>query len=274
VVTIAVDASLRLARQKRRVHFASLADRRGDGHVTSWHDYYAATADRPVLAHLDDYPDALLIAGCDSCAATAVTRLFKRQPCFAASSWGHDDELDAALLLAGLRDSPAAGRHCFQTTFVRERYREYFAHAAYRLVWILREPRAAVCSLLRQRALPRRTALGLAPKCASGQRASRLEKACATYSATIRQTVELKERLGERVAVVDYDDLARDRARLLPALCRFASVDCDVHVLRHLHGKSVRKPTLASWEASIIDELALPAYRRARLATTLGVPHA
>jgi hypothetical protein len=273
VVTIAADASLRLARHKRRAHFASLVDRRGEHHITSWYDYYAATAHRPVLARLDDYPDALLIAGCDWSAATAITRLFKRLPTFADSSWDHDDELDGALLLAGLQQGPTDGRHCFQTTFVRERYREYFAHERYRLVWIVREPRAAVRSLLGQRALPRRTALGLAAKSASGQGASRLEKACATYVAAVRQTLELAERLGERVAVVDYDDLVADRARLLPALCRFASVSCDSRVLRHLHGKSVRKGALASWEAAIIDELALPAYRRARLAATLSLAH-
>ena len=272
MVTIATDASLGLARHKRRAHFASLVDRRGEHHITSWHGYYTATAHRPALAHLDDYPNALLIAGCDWSAATAITRLFKRLPTFADSSWVHDDELDGALLLSGLQQGPTDGRHCFQTTFVRERYREYFAHERYRLVWIVREPRAAVPSLLdHQRVLPRRTALGLTAKSASGQGASRLEKACATYVATIRQTLELAERLGERIAVVDYDELVADRARLLPALCRFASVNCDSRVLRHLHGKSVRKGALASFEAAIVDELALPAYRRARQAATLSL---
>jgi hypothetical protein len=273
VVTNAADASHQMARHKRRAHFASLVDRRSGYHITSWYGYYAAMADRPVLARLDDYPQALLIAGCDVSAATAITRLFKRLPSFADAAWDHDDELDGALLLGGLQQGTREGRHCFQTSFVRERYREYFSHDDYRLIWIVREPRAAVRSLLgdRQGALPRRTALGLAAKSEAGQGTSRLEKACAAYLASIRQTLELKERLGERVAVVDYDELTRDRARLLPALCRFAAVGCDSQVLRHLHGKSVRKGELASWEAAIVDQLALPAYRRARLAATLSV---
>ncbi|HUQ53059.1 MAG TPA: hypothetical protein VM692_12615 [Gammaproteobacteria bacterium] len=197
-------------------------------------------------------------------------------PSFAASSWGHDDELDGALLLAGLREPAMEGRHCFQTTYVRDRYREYFAHDGFRLVWIVREPRAAVRSLLGdgQRSLPRRTALGLAGKSSGGQLVSRLEKACAAYVESMRQTLELKERLGERMAVVDYDGLVADRVRLLPALCRFASVPCDSRVLRHLHGKSVRKGGLASWEGSIVDDLAMPTYRRARLVATLGAAHA
>jgi hypothetical protein len=125
----------------------------------------------------------------------------------------------------------------------------------------------------RGRALPARNALGLCGKSAGGQGTSRLEKACAAYLASIRQTTELKERLGERVAVVDYDELAADRNRLLPALCRFAGVACDAHVLRHLHGKSVRKGSLAGFEAAIVDQLALPAYRRARAAATLSLAH-
>ena len=111
----------------------------------------------------------------------------------------------------------------------------------------------------------------MAGKSAGGHGASRLEKACATYLASIRQTLELKERLGERIAVVDYDELAAERAQLLPALCRFASVPCDSHLLRHLHGKSVRKGVLASWEAAVVDQLTLPAYRRARVAATLSL---
>jgi hypothetical protein len=275
VVTIAVDASLRLARHKRRAHIAQLVSRRGDHGIASWSDFYAALADEALLAKLDDYPESLLISGCDWAATTAVTRLFKRLPGFAASSWGHDDELDGALLLAGRSEHRAAGRHCFQTTYVRERYREYFRHDRFKLIWIVREPRAAVYSLLerRDRALPSRTVLGLTGKSAGGQGASRLEKACAAYLASIRQTVELKERLGDRVAVIDYDELAAHRNRLLPALCRFASVSCDAHVLRHLHGKSVRKGALASFEAAIVDELALAAYRRARSAATLSVAH-
>ena len=276
VVTIAADATFRLALQKRLSHISSLVHARGGHDFTSWAAFSAAMADRPLLDRLDEFPNALLIAGCDWSATTAVTRLFKRLSCFADSSWGHDDELDGALLLAGLRSRQSLARHCFQTTYLRERWHEYFEHEGFRLVWIVREPRAAVHSLLgnRQKQLPRRTALGLAGKSAEGHAASRLERACAAYVASIRQTLELKQRLGSRVAIVDYDELARNRERLLPALCRFASVDCDTALLRHLHGKSVRKGALASWEAMVIDELASPAYRHARLAATLSADHA
>ena len=274
MVTIAADAALRLARYKRRAHLTELVHRRGNPGITSWPGFYAAMADRPLLARLDDYSNALLIAGCDWSAVTAITHLFKRLPGFADSSWSHDDELGGALLLAGLSPYTASGRPCFQTTYLGERYREYFAHEHFKLVWIVREPHAAVRSLLsrRERGLAPRAASGLAGK-AEGQGASRLEKACAAYVASIRQTLDLKEQLGERVAVIDYDELSADRNRLLPALCRFASVGCDASLLRHLHGRSVQKGVLASFEAAIVDQLTLPAYRRARCATTLSVAH-
>lgn len=274
MVTIAADAALRLARYRRRAHFTELAHRRPSAVIKSWPAFYAAVADRPLLAKLDDYGDSLLIAGCDWSAVTAVTHLFKRLPGFADSAGRHEDELDGALLLAGLRPHRAPGRPLFQTTYVGERYREYLAHEDFKLVWIVREPRAAVRSLLssRERACTPGPACGLAGSSA-GQGSSRLEKACTAYIASIRQMLELKEQLGKHIAVVDYDELSADRNRLLPALCRFASVDCNANLLRHLHGKSTRKGGLASFEGAIVDELAMPAYRRARSVETLSVTH-
>jgi hypothetical protein len=267
VASIAADASLRLARQRRRAHFDALLDWPPGRTIGSWADFYAAFANRPWLARLDDYPDALLVAGCDPAATTALARLFKRLPSFAHPAHQRDDELDGALRLAGLSQQPAAGRHCFDTSHLRERYYEYFTHERFRLLWVIREPRSAVRSLL-----DARTRLPLHDGTARARRAraSRLERACATYLSSIRQTMELKTRLRERIAIVDYDELATHRAKLLPALCRFADIHFDNLLLRHLHGKSVRKGELASWEAMVVDQLTLPAYRRACAASTLG----
>lgn len=272
MVTIAADAALRLARYKRRAHFTELAHRRVAAEVSSWPDFFAAVADRPLLATLDDYRDPLLISGCDWSAVTAITHLFKRLHGFGDFEWSPCDELDGALLLAGLGPPRrVSGRPCFQTTYIGERYREYLAHEHFKLVWIVREPHAAVHSSLSPRGRERARGSAFGDSAPLG--ASRLEKACKAYTANLRQMLELKERLGERVAVVDYDELAADRTRLLPALCRFAAVGCNASLLRHLHGKSVRKGTLASFEAAIVEQLAMPAYRRARCAGTLSIAH-
>ena len=50
MVTIAADASPRLARDKRRAHFSELVHRRGDQGITAWPDFYAALADQPPKA--------------------------------------------------------------------------------------------------------------------------------------------------------------------------------------------------------------------------------
>jgi hypothetical protein len=83
VVTIAADAALRLARYRRRAHFSELAHQLVDGEITSWAEFYAAVADRPLLARLDDYRDPLLIDGCDWLAVTAIAHLFTRLHGFA-----------------------------------------------------------------------------------------------------------------------------------------------------------------------------------------------
>ena len=262
VVTTTADAFFRPAGPAHWRQLDPTFDER-DGLVASWPRFHAATAGRALFARLGDYPAALLIAGCDRPATTAITRMFKRVPCFAGSDWGHDDELEGALLLAGLREPQHSERHCFQTSYVGARYAEYFAHADFRLIWLVREPRAAVFSLLGERQRARPTSAEPADDQPTSTGGSRLEQACATYIATVRQTLELKQRLGKRIAVIDYDALIADRARLLRALCRFAAVEYDQRLLGHLHGKSTRRGILASWEAAIVDSRALPAYRRA-----------
>jgi hypothetical protein len=249
--------------------------------VETWSDFREHVASRahPLLARLDDYDDSLLIAGCDWPSTTAVARLLKRSTCFADHGFGHDDELDGALLLAGYVTRFSKGRHCFQSTYLHDRYREYFDHEGFRLIWILREPRAVVSSMLNRW---KRLALDAQPGDAGEAStrggligASRLDKACAAYAALAKQAFELHARLGRRIAIVDYDELTAHRDEYLPQLCAFARVPFEHQLLSHLHGKSVHKGhTLAAWEAARVDELAAPAYLRARALCAAGGAHA
>src|SRR5262249_31936917 len=106
------------------------------------------TPERPLLAHLDEFRDSLLIAGCQRSGTTALARLFKRADGIADCDFGEDDELDAALLLSGWVRRFTSGRHCFQTTYLNDRYSEYFEHSDFRLIWMVREPRSVVYSML------------------------------------------------------------------------------------------------------------------------------
>src|ERR1044071_6040494 len=71
--------------------------------ITSWTDFdeLVALPGRALLERLDDYEDSLLVAGCAGSGTTAIARLFKRTDGIADYGFGHDDELDGALLLAG-----------------------------------------------------------------------------------------------------------------------------------------------------------------------------
>ena len=70
-----------------------------------------------LLATLDDYLDPILVAGCQRSGTTALARLLKRADGMIDHAFGHDDELDGALLLAGYATRGTDGRHCFQTRY-------------------------------------------------------------------------------------------------------------------------------------------------------------
>jgi len=254
--------------------------------VHSWSDFNQVVkqSDRPLLARLDDYEDSVLVAGCQRSGTTAVARMLKRADGIADYGFGHDDELDGALLLAGYVGRLADGRHCFQTTYVDDRFSEYFEHAGFRLIWMLREPRSVVYSMLhnwKRGALNHlHDACGAAatsgierPRSMLGQwiGPSRLDKACASYIARTEQTFALRARLGSCMAVVDYGDLVSHKDVLLPQVCEFAQIPYDRELTRRLHGKSVHKgDRLAEWEAEYVDKACSAVYRRARELRTLG----
>jgi hypothetical protein len=243
-------------------------------------------SDQPLLARLDDYDDSVLVAGAHRCGNTALARLLKHADGIADHCFGADDELDGALLLAGYVARHTDGRHCFQTTYLNDRYTEYFEHDDFRLIWVLREPRSVVREWLQsfKRFGPRRSVEDLPARAsgASARRApaagssacSRLERACASYVAKTEQTFALRERLGARMAIVDYDDLVAHREVLLPQLCEFADVPYDRELARQLHGKSARNSDhLAAWETRHIDDRCADVYRKARALRTIGAEY-
>jgi hypothetical protein len=257
--------------------------------VHSWADFHDVVKrpEQPLLARLDDYGDSVLVAGCQRSGTTAVTRLFKKADGIADTGFGSDDELDGALLLAGYVERFSTGRHCFQTTYLNDRFLEYLDHDDFRLVWMLREPRSVIYSMLhnwRRGALNRLyAACGRQHLSADRPRSllsewmgpSRLEKACASYVAKTHQTRVLRDKLGDRMAIVDYDDLVSNKDTLFPQLCEFASIPYDKDLIGQLHRKSVRKgDRMPGWEAEYVDNICRPAYRDALELRTFGVEQA
>lgn len=252
--------------------------------INSWGQFhrFVKLPDRPLLAQLDAFDDSILVAGCQRSGTTALARLLKRSRRITDFRFGHDDELDGALLLAGRVESFAGGRRCFQTTYLNDRYPEYFEHEDFRLIWILREPAAVVYSMLhnwKRGALNRLYDAcvradgtgrdGLHARTWIGP--SRLDKACASYAAKTTQTFRLHDVLGDRMLIIDYDDLVRRKEALLPRICEFADVPFEPAFLGHLHGKSVRNGVrLSVRETARVEKLCVPVYRQARELRTLG----
>ncbi|HUQ51836.1 MAG TPA: sulfotransferase domain-containing protein [Gammaproteobacteria bacterium] len=255
--------------------------------IRSWAAFHSVVKqpDRPLLAKLDDYTAPILVAGCQRSGTTALARLLKRADGVVDHEFGHDDELDGALLLAGHVTRPLEGRQCFQTTYLNDRYPEYFEHRDFRLIWMLREPRSVVYSMLynwKRGALNRLFDACGAEVLARGQHEpprfgatwlgpSRLTKACASYVAKTGQTFVLAERLGDRMAVVDYDELVAHKHELLPRLCEFVGVPYSPRLADALHDRSVNKRSrLGKRDGETVDRFCLDVYDRARAVRTIG----
>lgn len=258
--------------------------------IDSWAEFHRVVKrpGRALLARLGDYVDSVLVAGCQRSGTTALTRLLKRSEVLADYGFGPDDELDGALLLAGYVNRFTSGRHCFQTTYLNDHFPEYYDHERFKLVWLLREPASVVYSMLHNW---RRSALDrLYEACGRGvaesfeRRSSsltpllglsRLDKACASYVAKTEQTAVLKERLGAKIMIVDYDDLVVNKAVLLPQIFDFVGLEFKPELLGHLHAKSVhRGKRLSDREARRVEETCRAVYERNRRLTTIGAGRA
>ncbi len=191
-----------------------------------------------LLKNLDNFPDPVLIAGCQRSGTTMLSRIITKSEGMVNYWFGHDDELDAAIILSGYVDHKPAGRYCFQTTYLNENYHEYFEHNGYKIIWILRNPYSVVYSMLNNW---KRFALNeLFQGCASDLldnkekrryelfgiwSISRLKRACFSYNAKTSQVFELKKRLGETtILVVDYDELVLNKEQVLSAMYTFTNM--------------------------------------------------
>jgi hypothetical protein len=207
---------------------------------------------RRLLARLDRYSDSVLVGGCQRSGTTALSRTLRYGKGMANFRFCDDDELAGALLLSGHVESAIVGRYCFQTTYLNDQFAEYFDADNFRLVWVIREPAAVVHSMLHDwnRAALRRlfescgkTYLGdvddYRPRLFSYASPTSLEMACASYIAKATQTFRLAERLGNRLLIVDYDELIGCKHSLLPEIFAFAGIEPDPAAMELLQNRSV-----------------------------------
>jgi hypothetical protein len=95
---------------------------------------------------------------------------------------------------------------------------------------------------------------------------SRLRKACLSYNAKTAQTKILNKTLSpDRIMIVDYDDLIRNKNILMPKIYDFVDLKYSVELASRLHTKSLSKADRFSQkEAEVIESVCMPFYQEAR----------
>lgn len=233
-----------------------------------------------LLKRLDEFPNSILVAGCQRSGTTVLSRVLTGTAGMVNYWFGKDDELAAALLLAGRVAHEPRGRYCFQTTYVNECYHEYFAHRnGHRLIWVLRNPFSVVYSLVYHwrrfafNELFRACGMPLLDADESKRYrrfgvwgVNRVTRACLSYQGKVSQIFEISKRMGEdRVLVVEYDDIVEHRDKLLPYIYDFVDLSFKNEYGQSIHARSLRKAEkLSSKEFAKIETLCVPVYHEAK----------
>lgn len=245
-------------------------------------------AQQPLLAGLARHPDCVLVAGCQRSGTTMLTRLIARSRGFQSLALTADDELDAALVLAGEVSVPVDRRYCFQTTYLNERYAEYrLLQPGQRLIWVLRNPRSVVYSMLYNW---RRYGLNeLYDSCVAAQPAgaqqisrralfgpSRAERACIAYAGKTAQIMVIRELIpATQLLVIDYDRMVAAPQEWLPRIFAFIGAAYDPRYTDGIRADSVHKAQAMSRSlAARVESLAAPAYRQCAQLIADGSPGA
>jgi hypothetical protein len=194
-----------------------------------------------------------------------LTRIIARSSGFRGLALTRDDELDAALALCGEIDLPLNQRYCFQTTYLNERYNEYaMMDDSHRLVWVLRNPRSVVYSMVNNW---RRFALNeLYEACGSTLASTRrerntqwpwpfgptrLEMACLSYIAKTSQILEIRKLIPtQQLLVIDYDALVDSPHEWLTRIFAFIDEPYDPVYAQQVSPSSKEKASRLSRKAN------------------------
>jgi hypothetical protein len=233
---------------------------------------------RPLLKALPQYPTSVLVAGCQRSGTTMLTRVIAGSRGFQRFRFTHDDELDAALILAGEVDVPQSRRYCFQSTYLNECYREYRSLQPHqRLIWVLRNPYSVVHSMIfnwRRFAL-RELYAAVGTGCSRSLTSleawigwfhspSPAEMACAAYRGKTAQVLAIREFVRpSQLMVVDYDELVQTPGEWFRRIFAFIGEPFDVRCIDGVRADSIRRAdTMSPGLKRRIDEVAMPTYRK------------
>lgn len=237
-----------------------------------------------LLGHLDEFPDSVLVTGCQRSGGTMLSRVITNSAGMVNYCSDGDDELDAALLLSGQVPHKPRGRYCFQTTYLNERFSEYFEHPAHYIVWLLRNPHSVVYSMVYNW---NRFALNeLFLQCGYAEMGYRdrvrfqrfgifgippLRRAAYSYNGKVSQLLKLRDGYAkDRLIVLEYDNLIRAKERLLPTLYERIHLAYDSEYTASISKRSLnKKGRLRDREKELIDAVCMPTYNAALILVNL-----
>jgi hypothetical protein len=251
----------------------------GVGDSQSWKRFHREVRSHGcnLLKKLSEYPDAVLVTGCQRSGTTMLARMITQSNGMTDYPSRRDDELDAALILSGYESHQPRGRYCFQTTYVNQCYQEYFNPAYnYKMIWVLRNPFSVIYSMKYNwsrfsfdelfeacgHPLLRKSQKDNYQKADIGF-LSKTYRACYAYNGKQLQAIDLISSLGsKRMLIVEYDEMVLNRHRMLPEIYSFLGLPYKREYAEKIHEKSVNKAeSLSRKDKEIIDKLCMPVYQ-------------
>lgn len=233
-----------------------------------------------LLARLDEFPNSILVTGCQRSGTTILSRLITQSEGMVNYWFGRDDELDAALILSGFEPHTPRGRYCFQTTYLNECVHEYYDHVnGHKIIWVLRSPFSVIYSMLHNWedfALNELfEACGVHLLNEKEKRfhkwfgvwaVSRLKRACLSYHGKVSQVFDLTRQLKQQIIIIiEYDNLVSKKNDILPLIYKFVDLPYKPKYAEMIHSKSLRKSNLLSKrEYAFIERMCMPIYNEAK----------
>ena len=234
----------------------------------------------PLLQKLDEYPDSILVTGCQRSGTTMLARVVSKSSSITKYGITKDDELAAALILSGYVNHDVKGRHCFQTTYLNENLAEYFElDEMHRVIWVIRSPMSVVYSMVynwKRFALNELfLAVGkdqLPPPIAKRFKkygilsVNPVQRACYAYNGKIKQLDEIvKQWPGSRLFVVDYDQLVTETGAVLPEIFKFLDLPYNTELEKGVLSTSLAKADkMPQRHSGAVDSICTPVYLQAR----------
>jgi hypothetical protein len=250
-------------------------------YITTWEEFNNAIhfADIPLFKRLNEFPDSVLVTGCQRSGTTMLARIITQSDGMVNYWFGPDDELDAALILSGYVNHEPQGRYCFQTTYINniEEYNDL--PNGIKIIWSLRNPYSVVYSMLYNwgdNSMNRVFTHCGVPLLRGKDKylykiwglrgISRLRRACLAYNGKTSQIFDLKRIVnGDSLLVIDYDELVKNRELHLQAIYSFINLKFESKYVELINKKSVTKRSkLSPSEVELISQLCNPIYMKSR----------